>query len=562
MAEIIIGERVINKAKETGTIISHDDKYICVDFGNRTAKFPLSAFDQGFLKYEKTDLQTLVNKGIQQIKDEKDQEDEKKRLAEEKTKNVLRMMEAQAPAGTKFNSVSVRLDAASVTLSSFKKKHKAKVQEVFNECDNDMEFFCDSFQPSMRYIVPRNYSYTRREYLRSRYCVGYVTKYSDTYVFRVISRNDIYTPGMYGGFTVTHSDTTEVIRVLCIDGEVYCFSKNLSCEGGKYKNSTLFKKWQASAYIRLVDLNEVIRKCDCEYLNDYIEEKDVNCLGYVKLFMAAIHNNKAEILFKNKLFRAVLDIDNIRDYLKEFSPKQIDFASKNDVIHTLPLIKSLGVFDTDILKEAEKLMIGTVGHRIYDIYLWYFNRYNFDLSVLDKKIFAFLRKVIDDMGLNRRVYIDYLRNLRFEPNVTIDDVFDKDYVNRHYTMMAEKKVCYSIETENQYRQIAQELSWIDREENGYYITIPKTISEFKYEGHMQHHCVYTMEYFYDVIDRRSIIVFLRQEKNTPYVTIEFDYETFEVRQAYRKFNQRIDKELYQYIVDLGKQLKLETMSKE
>jgi hypothetical protein len=61
MAEIIIGERVINKAKETGTIISHDDKYICVDLGNRTAKFPLSAFDQGFLKYEKTDLQTLKN---------------------------------------------------------------------------------------------------------------------------------------------------------------------------------------------------------------------------------------------------------------------------------------------------------------------------------------------------------------------------------------------------------------------------------------------------------------------------------------------------------------------
>ena len=194
--------------------------------------------------------------------------------------------------------------------------------------------------------------------------------------------------------------------------------------------------------------------------------------------------------------------------------------------------------------------------------MWYFNRYNFDLSVLDKKIFAFLRKVIDDMGLNRRVYIDYLRNLRFEPNVTIDDVFDKDYVNRHYTMMAENEVRYSMETDSQYRQIAQELSWIDREENGYYITIPKTISEFKYEGHMQHHCVYTMEYFYDVIDRRSIIVFLRQEKNTPYVTIEFDYETFEVRQAYRKFNQRIDKELYQYIVDLGKQLKFEMASRE
>ena len=119
-----------------------------------------------------------------------------------------------------------------------------------------------------------------------------------------------------------------------------------------------------------------------------------------------------------------------------------------------------------------------------------------------------------------------------------------------------------MDTGNQYSQIAQELSWIDREENDYYITIPKSIPEFKYEGHMQHHCVYTMEYFNDVIDRRSIIVFLRQEKNTPYVTIEFDYNTFEVRQAYRKFNQDVDEELYQYIVDLGKQLKLEMMSKE
>jgi 3-dehydroquinate dehydratase type I len=160
------------------------------------------------------------------------------------------------------------------------------------------------------------------------------------------------------------------------------------------------------------------------------------------------------------------------------------------------------------------------------------------------------------------IYGDYINELARMPALTIEDLFDKDYIERHYIMLQEKNVYYSAETNNQYIQIAQELSWIDREENGYYITIPKNIPEFQYEGHIQHHCVYTMEYFKKVIGRRSIIVFLRQEENTPYVTIEFDYETFEVIQAYRKFNQNVDEELYQYIVDLGKQLKFEMMSKK
>ena len=36
MFDIIVGERVVNKTKETGTIVSFDDKYIYVDFKNRT----------------------------------------------------------------------------------------------------------------------------------------------------------------------------------------------------------------------------------------------------------------------------------------------------------------------------------------------------------------------------------------------------------------------------------------------------------------------------------------------------------------------------------------------
>jgi hypothetical protein len=110
--------------------------------------------------------------------------------------------------------------------------------------------------------------------------------------------------------------------------------------------------------------------------------------------------------------------------------------------------------------------------------------------------------------------------------------------------------------------VASELSWIDREENGYHIIIPKSIPEFKYEGQMQHNCVYTLAYYRKVIDRKSIIVFVRRDKDIPFVTVEFDYNTFVVWQAYGKYNRSIETELYEYICDLGKRLHFERLSHE
>ncbi len=64
-------------------------------------------------------------------------------------------------------------------------------------------------------------------------------------------------------------------------------------------------------------------------------------------------------------------------------------------------------------------------------------------------------------------------------------------------------------------------------------------------------------YFLDVINRCLIIVFLRTEQTKFYVTIEFEYGRFKVYQAYGKCNIEIDKELYKYIVNLGKELAYE-----
>ena len=72
MADIIIGEKVVNKARETGKILSFDDKYIVVEYKNRTTKVQLNAFDLGFLKYENADLQNKTSESVAQAKIEEE----------------------------------------------------------------------------------------------------------------------------------------------------------------------------------------------------------------------------------------------------------------------------------------------------------------------------------------------------------------------------------------------------------------------------------------------------------------------------------------------------------
>ena len=64
--------RLLNKAKETGKIISFDDKYIIVEYKNRTVKAQLNAFDKGILKYENADLQNKANEIIEEAKNGSD----------------------------------------------------------------------------------------------------------------------------------------------------------------------------------------------------------------------------------------------------------------------------------------------------------------------------------------------------------------------------------------------------------------------------------------------------------------------------------------------------------
>ena len=552
MAKIIVGETVVNKLGERGVIRSFDEQFIYVDFKTRSARLEHTAFEKKLLRYERKELQKELDEDFAQARAEEDQKAAELRAAAEKAKKDLEFAKSHAPLGTVVHAATVRLDPSPVSLSSVRKGDHALIQQIFDACDKDIETYCDRFYPQMKYYV---------NYTRSRYCTGYLTKYLDTYVLRVFSRNDIYKKGTVGGVTVTQSDTTEVLRIFCVNGKTYYFSKHLSYAGGYVNTSTAHRGWHVSELADSVSLDEVVKACDCPYLNDYIAAQSVNCLQYAKLLMAAIHNNKAEIVFKHRRFSFAHRIHDVVAYLEEFTSKQIDYAAMLNVINTLPFIKRYGEVDPTVLLRLESVVKKRPGGwSWYDALSEAADRYQVAHDLLDRTLIDFLRRIDN---FEPALYFDYIRELNLRPNTTtFRDYFDRNYVERHDAFVIENQVLYSPEESLAYEQAARELSWIDREENEYFIIVPKTIEDFRQEGDMQHNCVYTCKYYNAVIARSSIIVFLRKTENASFVTIEYDYETFDVLQAYGKYNNTIDPQLYLYIVKLGIRLYHERMTQQ
>ena len=552
MAEIFVGEKVINKDGETGTITAYDSGIITVDFQGRIAMYQSDAVFEGFLRYENPEMQSRAMEEIEAemvASIEEYLNGEETRIAEKRAKR-----EQTASKSIKFESTVLLIDPAPVYLNSVSKDDRQLVQEIFDECEKDTAALYASFQPKM--VYPKLTSRSR-----SKYCVGFLSKYLDSYVFRVFSRNDVYKKRVRTGITVMESNTAEVLRVISANDHVYSFSKNIAVSEGQYNNTTGFPKWRCSDMGGKVFLNDVICNCDCGYLNGYISGKDINVRAYLftNLLFLALVNNKAEIVFKHKAFTSTDRIKNLAKYLEAFTPKQIDFASKHNVLSTLPFIQKYGLSDPDLLRSLEGVTRKrSQGRCVYDLLKWRISWLGEECPDLDQKIIHFIKKVDH---FDAALYYDYLEELGYQPGLTVQDLFDKDYIERHETMYRERMARWEMGTpeeirkaEEDYCKAAKELSWIDREDNGYFIMIPKTVIDFQVEGNLQHNCVYKLRYYNRVSNRESIIVFLRQEKDKPYVTIEFDYNTFEVLQALGKYNRRIDSELYQYIVDLGKQL--------
>lgn len=543
MVKTVVGEKVINKLKEKGEVISVNDRYLEVDFGNRIAKLQLDAFEKGFLKYENATLQNEVDEKVKQIKNEEERKKEEARLIAEEKLRDRRLLESKAPLGTRFEKISVRLDPAPLKIVGVKKKRKELLQEIFSECDKDTRALYENFDPQFDYKCGYKISH----------CVGFVVKYADIYVIRVFERTDRFGLGDLFGITVKDCTITEEYRAVFLEGNVYYFRKYSYKKRGGNKGE-IVEKWKNCGCFLCLTLDKVIRKCDCHYLNDYIEMEKINGGPYIKLLGAALYSNKAEIAFKEGMFWSFEKIQNVAEFLEEFSHKQIVFACMHDVINALPFIKRHGLYDVHILENLEEM---ASKHRLCTL-MQFCRLLNISPHEMEKRLIRFLKGF---QSYNLGTYEDYLCMLRGYPDVTVKDLFDKNFRERHDIMAREiakkreegerKK---REKEEKAYTQEAEKLSWIDRVEKGYYFIVPKTIDDMKYEGDQQHICVYSARYYNKVIAHQSIIVFLRKKEDTPYVTIEFDYNTFELLQVRGKFNSEVDYALKEYVVNLGQRL--------
>lgn len=551
MAEIFVNAKVVNKAGVIGTIVAFENDVICVDYGNRTAKLLKDAFEKGFLRYVDADVQGQIDTAVAQAKREQEQETAAKRHTTEKAERDRQYVQRYTPFRMSVTSAEIRLDAAPVTFNNVRKKDQEIIREIFAECDQETENLHDHFRPQM----------SRDAYL-PKYRVGYLCKYKDVYVFRVLSRNDqcSYGHAWQNGATIRDSFTTETLRLLHVNGRNYCFTKNVSFSTGYFTNSRSFNNWHVSDVKSDFLLNEVIRMCDCGYLNDAVEVKNKEYFAYTKLMMPAFYNGKMEVVFKHRAFASAKRIENLAEYLEGFSSKQVDYAAKHDALNALPIMKKYGLLDGPVLQGIEAVMRKRKSdYSIYNLLEDTLSRLGLECEDLEKKVVNFVKKVAP---LDSVVYFNYIQMLADCAGVTLQDFFDDEYEYRHTILMDRRRVYVNAATRTQYSQMVEELSWIDRTEDDLYVMVPKTIEDFKYEGDMQHNCVYVCEYFREVINRHSIIVFLRKEKNTSFVTIEYEYGSFEVLQAREKYNRKLSPELKQYVVELGERLRAEMMSRQ
>ena len=540
----LIGAKVKHVKFGDGVIVEVDDRCVHVDFNSVVKKFLIETINN-FLAFEDEKICNVAKEVASNIK-EKEQaqkvEAEKKRIKMADDVNVV----------DSEKSVSVRLGGLTqISFYNVAPPDRRWIKAVFDECDKTDRELYEDFNPKMEYPEMTSRS-------KSRYCVGFLCKYLNTYVLRVFSRVDVYKKRLKSGITILQSDTTEVMRIISIDGTTYYFSKNISRAGGHINNSRKNNFWR-DTWDNVV-LNEVVRKCDCEYLSDFIEEKNINAREYGKLLLCALYDNKAEILFKHKMFQSAYRISGLSKYLSAFTPKQIDFSCKNDVLNALPVIKNQGLYEVAVLKEMEKV-IKVRGWRgsLFDNMVTIFKRLKFDTTDLMQRVVRFVRKV---EHLDIAIYSDYVSEIANCNGVSIRDFFDKNYIERHNQIFKENEFGYTTKEEIDYSVVSKELSWIDREYKGYHIIVPKGIYDFKVEGDIQHICLFHMGYFRDVINKQSIIVFLRKDKNVPYVTIEYDYHTFEVLQARGKCNSLLDADLRQCVADLAITLYCEKHSRE
>ena len=143
-----------------------------------------------------------------------------------------------------------------------------------------------------------------------------------------------------------------------------------------------------------------------------------------------------------------------------------------------------------------------------------------------------------------------------------------DIIGRHYTIplvlkgyktgrplaeLLDEKVQKELESkrvdEVKVAEVADAWGWLETLGRKYCIVLPRSHAEFIEEGQKLEHCVLQEHYAQRVQNGRSIIAFvrLRESKEAPLVTVEFDLKSGKVVQCYGRRNSEPDKSVRSFV---------------
>lgn len=168
-------------------------------------------------------------------------------------------------------------------------------------------------------------------------------------------------------------------------------------------------------------------------------------------------------------------------------------------------------------------------------------------------------------------YMDYLHDLDYlEIPKTKEVLFPKNFATEHQQIALEAAIKRDEIKAKQYRQkeklykkMLPELKKLyECEDKELQIVIPTCKKDFTVEGQQNHNCVGGI-YFDKVVEKRSVVVFLRKKEDLKqsFCTVEFDTKG-NVLQNRAKYNHQAPEEAVAFINKLSKKVKKEIAKKE
>lgn len=321
------------------------------------------------------------------------------------------------------------------------------------------------------------------------------------------------------------------------------------------------------------------KRCDNWYGYNYysIQEEDFGIWSYVERCGVSYTILNLERLYEGKYKYCGYQHGNLFEYLRAYEENpQIEFFGKIGIKPSKTLVdkcqKDKGfahflwqnkddyftpkaliyAYDHHIdCKEAQEI-VSEKARAVH--YAKNFDRYIRGKKIDKVKIYRYCRI----NNIQTWTYNDYLKAIDYLGLDFSDtkNLFPKDFrrmhdlrSNEYASKKAREDANKAKELNKAFREKNKEFKPLEFENGKYCVLFPNGIRDLKTEGSKLHHCVGKMGYDKKVVDGKSIIAFVRiaDEKNKPYVTVEYDLKKNRVVQCYGDHDSNPGKEVRKFV---------------